>query len=41
MKNKYETYKNYKRVICLCQGDQRIFSGKIKDGFEKLMNNKY
>lgn len=33
MKNKDGTYKNYERVICLYQGDQRVFSGGIKDGF--------
>lgn len=26
-----------RRVICLCQGNQRIFPGKIKDGFEEWM----
>lgn len=39
MRNKYETYKKYRRVFCLCQGAQKILSGGIKDGFEKPMND--
>lgn len=39
MRNKHETYRNYGRVICLCQGAQKIFSGGIKDGSEKPMSD--
>lgn len=39
MRNKHEIYRNYGRVICLCQGAQKIFSGGIKGRFEKSMND--
>ena len=32
-------HKNYRRLIYLCQGVQRIFPGGIQDGLEKLMND--
>lgn len=40
-KNKCRTYKNYKTVIWLFQGDQIKFYGGIKDGFEKWLEDKY
>lgn len=41
MRNKYETYKNNKRRICLCHAAQKKFPGGIKDGFEKLMSDEH